>query len=157
MLKQLEYDLPMPKRDIGEPRVSRPITVTQVVGMLALILIVFFIVSFASKAVETYRLRTWLHDMEQEIAFMEREYAALTLEKQRREADAWIDQALKEAGRVPPGVMMVRVEAPEAVPTPQPREVLPGLTPRLPEAGEIGPLFDNPNWKAWMDLILNRE
>ncbi len=147
----------MPRRDTGEPRVSRPITVTQVVGMLALVLIVFFIVAFASKAVETYRLRTWLHDMEQEIAAMEREYAALTLEKQRRESDAWIDQALKEAGRVPPGVLVVRVVTPEAAPKPEPREIVPGLVPRLPEAGEIGPLFDNPNWKAWMDLILNRE
>jgi hypothetical protein len=153
----LGYYLGILRRDMTEPRISRPITVTQVVGMLALVLIVFFIASFASKAVETYRLRAWLYDMEQEIASMERQYAALELEKQRRESEAWIDEALKEAGLMPPDVLVVRVVAPDVAPTPPPREIVPGLAPRLPGAGEIGPLFDNPNWKAWVDLILNRD
>jgi hypothetical protein len=150
---------------MAEPRISKPITVTQVVGMLALVLIVFFVGAFASKAVETYRLRMWLSDMEQEIAAMERQRESLELELQRRESKAWIDQALKETGRVPPDVLVVRVmpsdaaapaqaEAAALAPT-RPAFSTPALD--LAEDGLSGPLFGNPNWKAWMALFLNRD
>jgi hypothetical protein len=139
-----------------EPRVSRPITVTQVVGVLALVLILLFIVAFASKAVESYRLRTWLNDMEDEIAAMERTREALELEKERRESKAWVDEALKEAGRMPPDVLVVRLVTSEAAPAAT-REPPVSLATRLPDVTQVGPLFDNPNWKAWIDLIVGRD
>lgn len=143
---------------------SRPITVTQVVGLVALVLIVLFVAAFASKAVEAYRLKMWLADIEQEIAAMERQREALELEIERRQSKAWIDQALKEAGRVPPGVLAVRLETSEegdtsaelpAAPTPRPAFRTPTLA--APDQGRAGPLFGNPNWKAWMDLLLSRQ
>jgi hypothetical protein len=147
-----------------EPRFSRPITVTQVVGLVALVLIVLFVGAFASKAVESYRLGMWLHDIEQEIAAMERQREVLQLELERRQSKAWIDQALKEAGRIPPDVLAVRLATSEAddtstglpaAPTPRPAFRTPTLA--APEKGRAGPLFGNPNWKAWMDLILSRQ
>ncbi len=152
---------------MAEPRISRPITVTQVVGLLALILIVFFVGAFASKAVETYRLRTWLNEIEQEIASLERQREALHLEIERRQSNAWIDQALKETGRVPADVLVVRVATPEAAASPGAGSAAPLVedsrptfsTPSLdlPEDGRSGPLFGSPNWKAWMALIFGRE
>ncbi len=151
---------------MAEPRSPKPITVTQVVGLLALILIVLFIGAFASKAIETYRLQNWLNEIEDEIASMERQREALQLEIERRQSKAWADQALKEAGRVPPDVLVVRLATAEPVegaaplsgpltPTPRPGFYTPALS--APDQGRTGPLFGNANWKAWMELIFGQE
>lgn len=143
---------------MAEPRIPKPITITQIVGVLALGLILLFIVSYTSKAIETYRLRTWRDNLIQEIQAMERQRQALVAEKERRETKAWIDQALKEAGRVPPDVLVVRVVVPETTPTPAtPPRGIALLPPSGVEQLRTITFFDNPNWKAWMDLLLHRD
>lgn len=145
------------------PRRGRTLTKAQAVGILALTLAVLFLVSFAMKSLELYRLRAWRAQLQQEIAAREREVAALELEKERRESLAWVDQALRETGRVPPDVLVVTVleatpapvaavavaaEAPPA-PSAQRREILPSLP--------VGAWFRNPHWEAWQRLIWQKD
>lgn len=141
-----------------DSRGPRPISVTQVVGVLALAVIVFFIGAFASKAIRTYRLRAWRDDLRVEIAEMELDRQNLLLEIERRQSLAWIDEALKETGQVPPEVLAVRlVPSDGAAPAIDTgiSEVQAGasLTDRVQELS----YFDNPNWRAWMQLLLNRD
>lgn len=147
-----------------EPRSPRPITVTQVVSVLAAVLIILFIAAFADRAVESYRLGVWLSEMDGEIAALERTREALELEKERRQTGAWVDQALKEAGRFPPDVLVVRVVTPALAapawpePTPSAQEAASGFVSRQPHQGqETGRLFGNPNWEAWMELLFGRQ
>ena len=141
-----------------DSRGPRPISVTQVVGVLALAVIVFFIGAFASKAIRTYRLRAWRDDLRVEIAEMELDRQNLLLEIERRQSLAWIDEALKETGQVPPEVLAVRLVPSDgtspAIDTGI-SEVQAGasLTDRVQELS----YFDNPNWRAWMQLLLNRD
>lgn len=145
-----------------EPRSPRPITVTQVVSVLAAVLIILFIAAFADRAVESYRLGVWLAEMDYEIAALERTREALELERERRMSDAWIDQALREAGRFPPDVLVVRVVTPALAapalhtPTPPAPEAVTEFTPLQPQGQATGPLFGNPNWEAWMELLFGR-
>jgi len=140
-----------------EPKGTRPITVAQVVGVLALAVIIFFIIAFASKAVTTYRLRAWRDDLQAEIAAMELEKQNLLLEIKRRESMAWVDEALKEAGQVPPGVLAVRLVSPDSVPADRQPSELAGARESLTGRMEGLRFFDNPNWRAWVQLLLHRE
>ncbi|MHB1318894.1 MAG: hypothetical protein ACYCYF_09785 [Anaerolineae bacterium] len=141
-----------------ESRGARPITATQVIGVLALTVIVFFIFAFASKAVRTYRLRVWRDDLKTEIAAMELERQGLLLEIQRRESRAWIDEALKETGRVPPGVTSVRLISPEGSPElTQDTDVRSASGPTITQRVQSLSYFDNPNWSAWMQLLISRD
>ncbi|NLT74459.1 MAG: hypothetical protein GXX94_09760 [Chloroflexi bacterium] len=143
---------------MSEPRSIRPVTVSQVVGVLALAIIVFFIVAFAGKAIRTYRLRAWRDDLLSEIASMEQERQDLVLEIGRRESAAWIDEALKETGRVPPGVLSVRLVSPERGE---------GVVRNASQEGSSGPdlaervqglsFFENDNWRAWVQLLTKRD
>jgi hypothetical protein len=141
-----------------ESRSTRPITLTQVVGVMALAIIVFFIVAFASKAISTYRLRAWRDDLRTEIASMELDRQGLVLETMRRRTTAWVDEALKETGQVPPGVISVRLVPPEN--GQQAGEVLaqqtePGAT--ITERLQGLSFFDNANWRAWLQLLQGRD
>jgi hypothetical protein len=141
-----------------ESRNPRPITATQVIGVLALAVIVFFIFAFASKAIRTYRLRAWRDDLVTEIASMELERQGLLLEIKRRESLAWVDEALKETGRVPAGVTSVRLVSPEGSPrTAQAPAVQGEANPTINQRVRSLSYFDNPNWSAWVQLLLNRE
>ncbi|MGI6368059.1 MAG: hypothetical protein ACOX2L_06800 [Anaerolineae bacterium] len=141
-----------------EPRSQRPITLAQVVGILALALIVYFIIAFAGKAVSTYRLRAWRDELQAQIAVMELERQNLLLEIERRQSAAWLDEALKETGQVPSGVLAVRlvpIEDSDSQDTaPSAGQV---LTETLAERVQHLDYFDNPNWRAWMALILQQD
>ncbi len=143
---------------MADSRGPRPITISQVVGVMALVVIVFFIGAFASAAIRTYRLRAWRDELRVEIAEMELDRKNLLLEIERRQSLAWIDEALKETGQVPPGVLAVRLVPSEgtavAVDASVTREHTgDSLTDRVQELS----YFDNPNWRAWMLLLLNRD
>ncbi len=142
---------------MDQSRTMRPISVPQIVGILTLALIVYFGVAFASKAVDTYRLRLWRNDLEHEIAAMERQRQALLIERERRESLSWIDQALKETGRVPADVLVVRLVSPAvrqapSIPSVEPVSEAPAISDRIEDLA----LFDNPNWTAWLQLLLRR-
>lgn len=141
-----------------DSRGPRPITVTQVVGVMALAVIVFFIGAFASKAIRTYRLRVWRDELKVEIAEMELDRQNLLLEIERRQSLAWIDEALKETGQVPPEVLAVRLVPSEgtvaAVDAPS---ILEQTGASLSDRMHDLSYFDNPNWRAWMQLLLNRD
>ncbi len=89
---------------------------------------------------------------------MELDRQNLLLEIERRQSLAWIDEALKETGQVPPEVLAVRLVPSDgtapAIDTGI-SEVQAGasLTDRVQELS----YFDNPNWRAWMQLLLNRD
>lgn len=143
---------------MAESRSAKPITAAQVIGVLALTVIIFFIFAFASKAVRTYKLRVWRDDLKAEIATMEVERQGLLLEIQRRESKAWIDEALKETGRVPPGVTSVRLISPEGSPQSiQDADVQSAPGPTITQRVQSLSYFDNPNWSAWVQLLVNRE
>lgn len=139
---------------------SRPLTKGGLVGLLVLILALFFIVSFALKSGELARLRAWRAQLTEEIAGLERQKQALELEKRRCESFAWLDQALRQTGRVPAGVILVTVATPPAslpplsVPTPSVTSTTRSVP--LPLSGEVE-FFHNENWAAWLRLIRQRE
>jgi hypothetical protein len=140
-----------------EAKVPRPVTVTQVVGMLALGMIVFFIIAFAGNAITTYRLRAWRDDLQMEIASMDLERQNLLIEIRRRESMAWVDQALKETGQVPPDVLAVRLVSSESAQRGQDAPEQVDLRPTLTDRVQGLSFFDNPNWRAWMQLLFDRE
>ena len=141
-----------------ESKSTRPITLTQVVGVMALAVIVFFIAACASTAISTYRLRAWRDDLRTEISAMELERQGLILEIKRRGTMAWVDEALKETGQVPPGVISVRLVSPESG---QPvregpvQQAEPGAT--IAERLQGLSMFDNANWRAWLQLLQGRD
>jgi hypothetical protein len=140
-----------------ESHSTRPITLTQVVGVVALAVIVFFIVAFASKAISTYRLRAWRDDLRTEIASMELERQGLVLEIRRRGTTAWVDEALKETGLVPPDVISVRLVSPESGQSARDapaQQAEPGET--IAERLQGLSFFDNANWRAWLQLLQGR-
>jgi len=142
------------------PRRGRAISKTQVIGILAMMLSLLFIVSFAMKSYELYRLRAWRAQLQQEIATRQREIAELQLEQERRESLAWVDQALRETGRVPPNVLVVTVL--DATPAPvAPVAEAPAATPAsrqepLPQL-PVDAWFRNPHWEAWKKLIRQKD
>ena len=145
------------------PRRGRALTKAQVIGILAMTLSLLFLISFATKSLELYRLRAWRAQLQQEIAAREREIAALKLEKERRESLAWVDQALRETGRVPPNVLVVTVLDATPAPVAPPAVAEEALAATLANRREIlpqlpvGAWFRNPNWEAWQKLIRQQD
>jgi hypothetical protein len=149
---------------------SKGITAAQLMGILAFTLALFFVVSFGTKTVEAYRLRSWRDRLQSDIAEMERERALLHAEIERRQSMAWVDKVLRASGYVPEGVMRVIItqaesmpseataiaqelpasaSAPEAVP-----ETAPRAAPRPSTAVALwSGLFDGSHWEAWQRLI----
>lgn len=142
---------------------SRTITLAQVVGVLAFTLALFFVVAFATKSAEAYRLKNWRDALKDEIAGLERRKVEIEEEVRVRQLLAWVQEALRDAGRVPADVVRVvpvtttprLVVAPNLAATPDPAarpmsHALPTVTP-APTRKEA--LFDNPHWGAWARLI----
>lgn len=129
----------------------RPITTAQIVGILAATLALFFMVAFATKSVDAFRLHAWRDQLQDEIDAMQREREELVEETRRRNALAWAEEVLRDAGQVGPG--MVSVIAVTATPGPT-AEPTPEATPVPVEtvAPRTAP-FDNPHWDAWWRLI----
>lgn len=114
-----------------------------------LVLAVILGIAFVSTAVEAYRLRTWRDELVVEIAEMERERDTLEQELRKRDSVAWVDEQLRQAGLVPPGVVRV-VAMPaqsESAAEEGPSEA------ESPQGAFGGGLFDNPHWEGWMNLI----
>lgn len=129
----------------------RPITTAQIIGILAATLALFFMVAFATKSVDAFRLRAWRDQLEGEIEAMQREREELAEEVRRRNSVAWAEEVLRDAGQVGPG--MVSVIAVTATPGPT-SEPTPVATPVPVET--VVPRnvpFDNANWDAWWRLI----
>lgn len=129
--------------------------IRRVVGIIAVTLVLCFVVSLVRKSMEAYELRQWIQQLEAEVAELEQERAELLIEIQRRESSTWMDQVLREAGRLPPGVSRVYLVTTEAetattlstpTPTPQPPSEQPSSTG----------LFEGENWEAWMKALRAR-
>jgi hypothetical protein len=132
-------------------RPTRPVTITQTLGVLAFALTLFFMVSFASKSVDAYRLRNWRDQVLAEKLVLDRQRQALVNELQYRQSGGWEEEALRNTGQVAPG--MVRVVVVTRVITPMPTMI----PPTISEVGtpRVRPVwFKNPNWQAWRSLIL---
>ena len=130
-------------------RISKGISTRQVIAILASTLALFFLVAFAIKSVDAYRLRSWRDQLQSEIADMERQRDELQRELERRQSASWVEQVLRDAGKLPEGVVAV-VPVP-LTPSPMPTAM---ATPEPPApAGPDRLLFDNPNWTAWKGLI----
>lgn len=144
----------------GTMRRGRPLTKGRVIGLLVILLALFFMVSFALKSAELSRLRAWRAQLVEEIADLERQKQALELEKRRRESFAWVDQALRQTGRVPAGVTLITVATPSAPPSSPSVPMPPAASaPRgvpLPLPSEVK-FFQNENWAAWLRLIRQRD
>ena len=146
----------------------RAITSAQLVGILAFTLALFFVVAFATKTLDTYRLRAWRDRLLGDISAMEHERSMLMAEIERRQSMAWVDKVLRSAGYVPDGVVRVIIEtgiapaAPSATAVPPTRvaEVASagpgdGVLPSAPGAiPQLGDWFHNPHWQAWRELVL---
>ncbi len=129
---------------------TRSVTSTQIVVVLAATLTLFFLVSFASKALDAYRLRNWRDRLQAEIVQLERQQSDLQEQVRRRESQEWVEEALRDAGQVPVGGVIVMARPI----TPGPTEPSPAGTPARPlSTVDIEGLFNNPVWEAWRRLI----
>lgn len=133
---------------------SRSITTAQAVAILASTLLLFFLIAFATKALDAHRLRTWRDRLQGEIAAMEQERQLLEAELARRRSPAWLEEALRDAGLV--GEKMVGVVLVTTTPLPQVSATPAPVATPLPSAASPGALFANPNWEAWMRLLWGR-
>lgn len=137
---------------MSEQGPSKPFTSTQFFAILAFTMALFFIIAFAAKSIDAYRLWVWRDHLKSDIAEMGRQYEELGKEMERRNTLGWIDEAVRKTGRVPPDVIVVvastytpgpaLIATPQAIPSPAPSS-----GPRETA------LFDNPNWNAWQKLI----
>jgi len=130
---------------------TRPVSLAQIAGILAFSLALFFVIAFATKAVQAHALRSWLNRLRGETVEMERERAELRNEVERRRSTAWVDQALEEAGQIPSDVVSV-IAVPSA-PDPARRPAQAAAMPTAPPSQQKA-LIGNPNWQAWKRLIL---
>ena len=139
-------------------RSPKPISTAQMMGILVFTLALFFLVAFATKSVEAYRLRNWLARLQRERAALERQREELVLELQRRQSMAWVDETLRQAGLVPTDVIRVIVltATPQLASTPAPA-IQATPTPTQPPLPEQKRLFNNPTWQAWQHLLWGRE
>ena len=130
---------------------SRPITVTQIMGILASTLALFFMVSFVAKSLDAYRLKNWRDHLKGEIVGMIQQRVALEEEIQRRQSQAWVEEVLRDAGQVPEGVVSVAIAT--ATPDPAARPTVAAMpTLTMPPAPNKG-LLSSPHWRAWMRLL----
>jgi hypothetical protein len=135
----------------------RPVTRAQVIGVLVSTLALFFVVAFATKSLEAYRLSIWRDRLSREIQEMVRQRDELREELRRRQSRAYAEEVLREAGQVAAGsvsVMVVGVTPrPAAMPAPQSApEAAPAAAPATGPVSDQG-LFRNPYWEAWKRLI----
>ena len=140
------------KANSNPPRPGRPVSMAQIFGIIAATLVLFFVVAFAAKALDAYRLRNWRERLQGEITSMKVQRAELQEELKRRQSDAWVEQMLRDAGQLPGG--MVSVVAMTATPAPA-EEATPTAAPTVApvESHAAEEPFNNPNWEAWRRLI----
>jgi hypothetical protein len=119
--------------------------------VLAATLALYLIVAFATKSLDAFRLRARRDELAGEVATLEQQRADLQAELLRRQTTPWMDEALRDAGLLPEGVVavapMTATPGP-VVPTPS---VQPVATPQAPAVSRAP--FANPNWQAWQRLI----
>ena len=131
---------------------SMPVSPRQITAVLASALAAFFVMAFATKSLDAYRLRNWRERLNDDIAQMEIRRASLEEELRRRQSISWVEEVLRDAGQLPEGVVSVAAIAvtpnPAAARTPAPVSV--ATPPPLPS----DTFFDNPHWRAWQRLIL---
>jgi len=136
---------------MNERRSNRPVSTAQIMGIMASTLALFFMVAFATKAIDAYRLAKWRERIKIEIADLHHERRALEIEIEYRQTDAWLHEVLRDAGHVSAGTVRVIpvtwTPAPMQAATPTPSPALAPISPRQPSA------FANANWEAWQRLI----
>jgi hypothetical protein len=131
---------------------SKPVTVEQVVGILASTLALFFMVAFLAKSLDAYRLRSWRDRLKEEIVGMGQQREELQEELRRRNSKAWVEEALRDAGQVSDRVVSVMVAT--SIPLAESRP-----SPQAASVATPGPdistsyVFNNPHWRAWQELI----
>jgi hypothetical protein len=134
---------------------TRNVSAAQIVGVMTFTLALFFMVAFATKSVESYQLRAWRDRLESDIAEMEREKQNLEEDLRRRQSVAWVDQVLRDSGRVPTDVVsVIAVPVQQEVPSAEADAGLPAAEPSRPVTSALsGMPFNNENWRAWQALI----
>jgi hypothetical protein len=132
---------------------SRPITIEQVVGILASTLALFFIVAFLTKSLDAYRLRSWRDRLKAEITSMGQQREELQEELRRRNSTAWVEEVLRDAGQVPDRVVSVMVATSIPVAESKPNPQAASVATPVPALSVSPSLFDNPYWRAWQELI----
>jgi len=129
---------------------SRPITPKQVIVVVAATLALYLVVAFATKSLDAYRLRERRDELRIEVATLEQEQAVLEAELARRQTTPWLEEALRDSGLLPEGVVgVVPVTATPGTVAPTP-SAQPAATEQTPVSRRP---FSNPNWQAWQRLI----
>jgi hypothetical protein len=135
---------------------ARPVTLAQMVGIMVATLALFFLVAFATKAMEAYRLRVWRDYLQSELDDMRWQRAEVQEELRRRQSPSYVEETLHQAGQVSAGsvsvVPVVVLAEPVATVVPTRvanRAAVPVVVSTPPPAS----LFRNPYWEAWQRLI----
>jgi len=136
---------------MSESRPSRPVSAAQIAGILSSTLALFFVVAFAGKSLDAYRLSKWRDRLQVEVAEMVRQREELEEEVRRRQSAAWAEEALRDAGQVSDDLVRVIVATFTPSPLESPtRRASPAATPAA--AGQDA-LFQGEHWRAWQRLI----
>lgn len=130
---------------------ARTITAAQVVAVLTSTLALFFIAAFVAKSFDAYRLKNWRDRLRAEIEEMIRQRMTLEEEVQRRASQAWLEEALRDAGQVSEGMVGVTIVTATPGPALSPT---PTSTPPVPLSSvSKKSLLGGPYWRAWMRLL----
>jgi hypothetical protein len=136
---------------MSETGSSRPVSTAQVVGILTSTLALFFMVAFATKSVDAYRLRNWRDRLRTEIADLTDTRIELEEEVRRRQSVGWVEEALRDAGQLSDrtvGVVAVAATPPAVAVAAAPAT---GRAPASVPAPDA--FFANAPWRAWWRLI----
>ena len=136
---------------MSEHRPPKPVTTAQIVGVLCSTLALFFIVAFASKSLDAYRLRKWRDSLTADIADMVREREELREEARRRQSVAWAEEVLRDAGQVSDD--QVSVVAATFTPHPVASPMVRATPTVAPGPAHEEALFQGEHWRAWQRLI----
>jgi len=133
-----------------KPPTGSPIS-NQVSVVLLTTILLFFLVAFAGKAVEEYRLRRELERMNQEINRLNEERVALERTAVFMESSAYAERELKKWGKVRPGETWVAPIATLVTPA-VPSQVTPAPI-ATPERYAQDDGREPPYWDEWFKLI----
>jgi hypothetical protein len=138
---------------MGLRRQLRQLNTAQIVGAVAVVLGLLFVIAFGARVLEAYRLRNWRQRLQAEVLLLEREHADWQSEVQRRQSTAWVEEELSRMGMVRDDQVVVMVVAATPVTSatvssePTPSKSITGI-----QVADTG-LFRNANWQAWRRLI----
>ena len=121
------------------------------VGIIVLVtILVFFVIAFAGRAVEQYRVERQLEAVDVDVSSLEKEHQGLRVTATHMSTSAYKDEELRKAGYLPPYETPVAAQIRIAIPEKPEQSVVSVALP-----APVQPVrFDSPPyWGLWRRLL----